>query len=282
MSNGWIDGLPPHAREVLRSADEDHPSPERVARLGSALTASLAAAVASTGSAALASGATASATAASATVASGGVTSILALVGKVIGAGLVLVTATTAAIHWAPREDATAREEAVRVPPRGDPASSSPMRFEAAVDTEAIEVPEPGSASAVPTQDPPVEAPVEGDRPRAVLPSRAAPAAAAPSVTHAEASPEPPSELRVELALLMRLRSSALTDPALALRLADEHASRFGESTFAPEREFFRINALVALGRRGEARRQATQFASRHTGSPYAARVQSLVDSLDP
>ena len=43
------------------------------------------------------------------------------------------------------------------------------------------------------------------------------------------------------------------------------------------EREVIAVNALVNLGRTGEARERAERFARDHAGSAYAARMQSIL-----
>lgn len=77
--------------------------------------------------------------------------------------------------------------------------------------------------------------------------------------------------------LLDRAQRALSTSPADALALADEHARRFAEGTLAPEREVIAIGALVALGRRDEARRRADRFRTAHPGSAYLRRIDVLL-----
>lgn len=277
MSNGWREGLPPHARDVLRSAEEDQPSTAKMDRLRSALAVSLAAGVATTGTVALASGA-ASAAATSGT-SGASATGVLALVGKWLGMGIVVAAATTAAVEWVPSE-AVDEGADVFVAPSAVPWTSegrSP-RYAAALPSEPVVETTASEVEIVSIAERARTSPATG---RGMPPTPSATVVPIPSPTERpdEASN---SSLSVELDLLTRIRRNAQTDPALALRLTDEHARRFGDSTFSSERDFFRINALVSLGRHTAARHAADGFVSRHPHSPYEARVQALVGSLEP
>ena len=60
------------------------------------------------------------------------------------------------------------------------------------------------------------------------------------------------------------LRQEAKPSPAAALADADRAEARFGESPFAEERRALAIQALVDLGRVGDARARAYQFLDRY------------------
>jgi len=76
-----------------------------------------------------------------------------------------------------------------------------------------------------------------------------------PSPPEAPAPPAPPSPIAVEQALLGDILKliRAEHNPKAALALLDEHAGRFPESVLAPEAGMFRVEALLALGRKEEA-----------------------------
>jgi hypothetical protein len=80
-----------------------------------------------------------------------------------------------------------------------------------------------------------------------------------------------------ELRLLARAQRALALDPAFALTLAHEHQRRFPGGSMDQEREVIAVNALLNLGRAGEARERAERFARDHAGSAYATRMQSIL-----
>lgn len=82
--------------------------------------------------------------------------------------------------------------------------------------------------------------------------------------------------LAEEHALVQRARASLAHDPESSLLAAADHERRFADGQLAAEREFVRIKALVALGRRDEAAARGKRFLARFAASPYADRVRSL------
>jgi len=83
--------------------------------------------------------------------------------------------------------------------------------------------------------------------------------------------------LTEELRLLAALRHAAVSSPSDALVLVAEHTRSFGnESDFASEREFYRVQALVAAGRLDEARDAARSFHALFPSSPYRGRITQL------
>ena len=101
-------------------------------------------------------------------------------------------------------------------------------------------------------------------------------AAAAPV---ASASAEPLDSPAEELALLVRIKQRAASDPAAAVALVDEGHRRFPRGSFYQERESIAILALAQLGRTAEARARARLFLDAHPQSPYAERLRGLVGS---
>jgi hypothetical protein len=105
---------------------------------------------------------------------------------------------------------------------------------------------------------------------RGVAPPAAEPAPATPTAAAHDDTTE-------ELRLLARAQKALALDPAFALTLAHEHRRRFPSGSMDQEREVIAVNALVNLGRTGEARERAEHFAREHAGSAYAARMQSIL-----
>jgi hypothetical protein len=84
--------------------------------------------------------------------------------------------------------------------------------------------------------------------------------------------------LAAELAGLELARAALLRkDPALALRLLDDHARRFPKQRLAVEATVVRIEALSKSGDSARAARLGNDFLARHPNAPHAARVRSLI-----
>jgi len=112
----------------------------------------------------------------------------------------------------------------------------------------------------------------------------AAPTNAAPSATQASMHPVAPQPSaaasaapRPEIEILREAQAAAGSSPARALALADEHERSYPNGSLGQEREMIRIQALVALGRRDEARARAASFKAAHPGSAYAQRIDDVV-----
>ncbi len=141
------------------------------------------------------------------------------------------------------------------------------------------------TASPAPPAAPSSEAPAP--RAQAPSPSPASPRPEAPRsgrrpaqgarVAVSAASDLAPHDPSAELTLLTPARQLLAVDPARALALADEHGRRFQRGVFREERAFLRIEALVRLGRRTAAERDAQAFLRAHPTSPYQPRLQQLL-----
>lgn len=150
--------------------------------------------------------------------------------------------------------------------------------------------------SAPPAPSPAPSAPGQGSEPAAVLASATpAPEPSGPPVPP-EASAEPlprqdasvaaprasragapaPEDPVAEHALLAEARRSLSSSPAKALDLVLQHQRRFPRGELGLEREFLRIQALVRLGRGGEARAAGERFLRAFPRSAYAAEVERL------
>jgi hypothetical protein len=193
-----------------------------------------------------------------------GAGTVAILQGAAIGAGLGLLTVGAAQVvpSWiAPR-------------PTAAPIAPAPVRppapHLAPIPLPAPPAPDPPSSSSSAAPDPP--------------PSR--PATRPPSSSAAEApsaGPAPSGDtLAEEVALLEKARTALGASPAQALALADSHAALYPAGKLAMEREMLAIDALVRLGRAGEARARAAPYLSGSHGSLYAERLRKLLDRLPP
>jgi hypothetical protein len=87
---------------------------------------------------------------------------------------------------------------------------------------------------------------------------------------------------RAELELLQRAQELLRADPARALALVEGDARTFPGSPLIQEREVIAIEALMRLGRAGEARVRAERFLRRFPRSAYRLRVQALTANPTP
>lgn len=185
--------------------------------------------------------------------------------GALIGLGVGLVGA--AAIWLAPPLTGSSPPLA---PPRIEVTAALPIA------APAPPIPEPFAASAA--QPSPV-APSPRAPPALAAPS---PSASSPSTPEASASASPADGPAEELALLVRIKQKASSDPAGALALVDQGHRRFPRGSFYQERESIAVLALAQLGRGAEARARAEHFLDAHPQSPYAERLRGLVPTTVP
>jgi hypothetical protein len=148
------------------------------------------------------------------------------------------------------------------------------------------------AASPPPPSSPPAaprpQAPVNPPRPtRGAPPASREALAASPSTegegrsSSAPAAPAPiaPSSLRQEAALLESVRESlAASRFDRALGSLDEYDARFAGGALEEEAAVLRVEALLAAGRRDEARRVVADFERGHPASSYAPRMRARVD----
>jgi hypothetical protein len=123
-----------------------------------------------------------------------------------------------------------------------------------------------------------------GDGSSAPVVSSAAPAPLSPAARAKPTAVQAPrAELEPvavsELALLRRAQTELGLTPARALQLAEEHAARFAGGALEQEREVIAIDALVRLGRRGEATTRAERFRQTFPGSAHERRLDVLLAS---
>jgi hypothetical protein len=86
-------------------------------------------------------------------------------------------------------------------------------------------------------------------------------------------------DLREQIRLIDAARKALNADNAdRALQIVRRYQDRFTAGAFRPEAAALKIEALVALGRRSEARPLAETFVAEHSGSALADRVARIAD----
>lgn len=96
----------------------------------------------------------------------------------------------------------------------------------------------------------------------------------APSATASASSPSEP--VRSEIEILKEAQASR-GNPARMLELVNEHAKSHPKGVLGQEREMLRIEALVGLGKRAEAKALADAFRKGNPGSAYTERLNQIV-----
>lgn len=165
-------------------------------------------------------------------------------------AGLVGAGAVTAAVAVGRHNDVRTRNElATTATESASVTIAKPIPYQAPV------APQPSAPSETPAAD--------------------VPATARPTVTPV---PEPASRFGAELSTLEQARAAlSAGNPARALSILDDYATRFPHASMAPEATVLRIEALVRAGDAPAARRVADAFLAANPGSPYGDRIRSLV-----
>jgi hypothetical protein len=155
-----------------------------------------------------------------------------------------------------------------------DPITTTPTAAARALPAPALPASPSAELAARPADPSPLSAPTS-------LPpiAGAAPdlAPGSPQSTLTALSPAEDSE--TEIQLLHSAQDALGGAPARALDLALRHAARFPGSVLGQEREVLAIDALVRLGRLGEARARAAAFAARFPTSAHLRRLEALVPS---
>jgi hypothetical protein len=110
---------------------------------------------------------------------------------------------------------------------------------------------------------------------------RQQPAEPAPTSTTSPPSTPPPTaavaDAPMEISLVRGAMSTLESSPASALAQADEHARLYPHGALADDREVIAIDALVRLGRRGDAEERARRFRTDHPGSPSIRRIDRIL-----
>jgi len=97
---------------------------------------------------------------------------------------------------------------------------------------------------------------------------------------HAHEARGPDVELSEQLALLRHARAALDSgSPAAATRWLSEYDRRFGNaSSLSPEARYLRLDALLASGRREEARSVAREIVARDAKGPHVSRALGVLD----
>ena len=126
----------------------------------------------------------------------------------------------------------------------------------------------PPAASAVPSV-------AIADLPNVRLEPPVAPLAAPPSAA-------PRGSVRREIELIDAARRAlSAGDPGATLGSVDAYDREYPAGQFAAEARVMRIEASAARGDRAAAERMARAFLAANPGSPYAARLRSLVSAME-
>lgn len=297
MNDDWQDALPPHARNVIASAELDDCDEATFERMQNKVRAAVVVAGVTAGaagaSAAAAKGAAAEGAAAGVAGAAAlkGAVSLKLLGTFVLGAALVGGVTWTASQDGAETHGQAAQEAEAesRVEAESTEAESQEAEQEAESQEANVEPTTTGSETgAEPAEPSSAEMRLEPEagpalpavrtrerRPREPRAETRSPSGGAE--TNRTEEPAPPGTFVDELRLLRELRQAAQNTPTRALALAREHRARFAGSGLAPERDVYRIQALVRLNRREDAGAAAAAFHRRFPGSAYAARVDALL-----
>jgi hypothetical protein len=133
------------------------------------------------------------------------------------------------------------------------------------------------SPATPPAQEPP-------EAPHATPVTAEAAPRVAPSAAPVRHRPEAPAdEIAAQIALIDTARAAlAAGAPDRALDVASQYLSRYAAGSFRPEAKALRIEALAKMGRTGEARALAQQFAAEHPGSPLTDRIGRAVGVSAP
>jgi hypothetical protein len=174
-----------------------------------------------------------------------------------------------AAIWWSARLQPTQLPPAVVTPPIAQHSAEPPV-----VASAPAVAPPLSSATLAPAASSAVASARVAPPPSHSTNAPPLAASSADGVTGAGSSDGSPDE-----ATLFRRAGAALRggDPNSTLQLVDEQARRFPHGTFAQEREVLKIDALVALGRSGEARDRARAFLAQHPESAHRPRLERML-----
>jgi hypothetical protein len=120
--------------------------------------------------------------------------------------------------------------------------------------------------------------------PSAAEPTPPATPAHTPATTMRPSRPTPVvrdggNDLGNEVDLVKQALEALPTEPAHALSSADEAEVRYPDGLLHQEAEVIAIEALVRLGRRGEAEARGRAFRAAYPGSPHVRRIELILSS---
>jgi hypothetical protein len=257
----WIEEGPPLAVEkLLRAADAEQPSDGSLRRVLSGLGVGLGA----TGAAA--SAGAAATVGAGAALATGKGALAVGVWAKWVVLSVAAVGAGAAAVHRA-STPAEQRHATVSAVAPSHPAHPAPV---AVVDPVA-----PAIVATAPA--------LGAEEARAV--ARVKPVAPSSRTASAPAAEVPidAERLAEEVRAVDRARSALANGRAAeSLAALDEYETRFGGRKFAPEALYLRMQALLSLGRRAEARSAAERLVRVFPKSPHTARARRVLSETNP
>lgn len=141
----------------------------------------------------------------------------------------------------------------------------------------------PSRVVALPTATPsaeatPADAPPRADEAPSKSETEGAPSAVAPAASPRARSATSATELAAQIALVDSARAAlAAGGAARALSRVRDYQADYPNGAFRPEVAAIKIEALMKLGRKSEARALAERFASSYGPGPLADRVARLV-----
>jgi hypothetical protein len=258
----WMEeGPPPAVERLLRAADAERPSDGSLHRVLSGLGVGLGATGAAASAGAAATVGTGAALASGAALATGKGALAVGVWAKWVVLSVATVGAGTAAVHQAsvPTEKPRAAVSAAAPAPPVPVVAADPV-------VPAIAAPAPE---------------LETEEPPAVL--RMKPAAPTPRPTAEVEAPLDAERLAEEVRAVDRARSALAEGRAAeSLTALDEYEARFGGRKFAPEALYLRMQALLSLGRKAEARSAAERLVRAFPKSPHTARARRVLAEANP
>jgi hypothetical protein len=152
--------------------------------------------------------------------------------------------------------------------------TETPPVVSAVAAPSASEIVAAPTAQSAQTAPPAVVSVIEPSAPSAAsAPTARPPAASASAFPSASASSGP---VRSEVEILKEAQASR-ANPSRVLELVNEHARSHPKGVLGQEREVLRIEALVGLGKKAEAKALADAFRSGNPGSAYNERLNQIV-----
>lgn len=177
---------------------------------------------------------------------------------------VVLGTSAVAAVGLAPRLWGDEASPSSAPPAQPSASDDTPRRSEVSV------VHSPAAPTPVEEPEPPLQVP-------ASAPQRPARASAPPRAPTVAPPPSSDEDLREEMLLIARARSSVQQGrPAAALEALEEHLRRFPAGQMREDRAVLRVEALCGVGKRRQASIEIERFTRAFPSSAHLGRVRGL------
>ena len=194
-----------------------------------------------------------------------------------VGQPQAVVAAVSATTPISP--DVPATREAVPVEDLAPVEEAQPAKGVASDQNALPRERRPAPARAEPAKPVVAEQAMKAEASREVLPTTPKDELA-PGATAVEPAGEPALKGEGEASFLRRAKVALGRDPALALRLTDEHPEIYPRGVLLQEREVIAIEALVRLGRANEARSRAASFRARYPSSAYHGHLDDQIERV--